>query len=62
MGFLDKFKDAAGDVVQSAKDRVSDVTGVDTDSLIDAAGSITDAGSSLGDAADSLREGKLGGQ
>ena len=59
MSFLDKFKEKADDLVQSAKDRVSDATGVDTDKLIDAAGSVRDAGSNLSDAADSLREGKL---
>ncbi len=59
MSFLDKFKDRADGLVQSAKDKVSDVTGVDADKLIDAAGSVKDAGESLGDAASSLREGKL---
>jgi hypothetical protein len=57
MSFLDKFKDKADGLVQAAKDKVTDVTGVDTDKLIDAAGSIKDAGGNLSDAADSLREG-----
>jgi hypothetical protein len=60
MSFLDKFKEKADGVVQAAKDKVSDVTGVDTDKLIDAAGSIKDAGEKLSDAADSLHEGRQG--
>jgi hypothetical protein len=58
MGLLDKFKDKADSMVQAAKDRVSDVTGVDTDKLIDAAGSLKDAGENLHDAAHSLHEGQ----
>jgi hypothetical protein len=58
MGLLDKFKDKAADLAQGAKDRVSEATGIDTDKLIDAAGSIKDGVESLSDAADSLKEGK----
>jgi hypothetical protein len=58
MGLLDKFKDKAGDLVQGAKDKVSDATGVDTDKMLDVAGNVVDAGHSLSEAADSLREGK----
>jgi len=58
MSFLDKFKDRADGLVQSAKDKVSDVTGVDTDKLIEAAGSVKEAGESLGNAASSLQEGR----
>lgn len=61
MGLFDKLKDKAGEMVQGAKDQISEATGVDADKLIDAAGSLKDAGESLGDAADSLREGKLPG-
>ena len=46
MGLLDKFKDKAGELVQgavqSAKDKVSDVTGVDVDRVTDVAGSVVD--------------------
>ena len=58
MGLLDKFKDKADSMVQAAKDKVGDVTGVDTDKLIEAAGSLKDAGENLHDAAHSLHEGK----
>jgi hypothetical protein len=54
MGLLDKFTDA----IQDAKDKVEDVTGVDSDHLLDAAGSAVEAGHSLSDAADSLQEGR----
>ena len=66
MGIFDSLKDRADGLVQAAKDKVSDVTGVDTDKLIDAAKSVADAGESLSaageslsDAEASLREGKL---
>ena len=66
MGIFDRMKDRADGLVQAAKDKVSDVTGVDTDKLIDAAKSVADAGQSLSDAGgsltdakDSLTEGKL---
>jgi hypothetical protein len=59
MGLLDKFRDAAGDLVQGAKDKVEDVTGVDADNLLEAAGSAADAGHSLSDAVGSLEDGKL---
>jgi hypothetical protein len=61
MGLFDKFKDAAGDLVQGAKDKVEDATGIDADHLIDAVGSASDAGQSLGDAYNSIEEGKLHG-
>jgi len=61
MGLLDRFKDKAEEMVQGAKDSVSDVTGLDTDKLIDAAGSVGDAAGNLSDAAESLRDGKLPG-
>jgi gas vesicle protein len=60
MSFLDKFKEKADSMVQSAKDKVSDVTGVDTDKLIDTAHSLKEAGDSLNEAADSFREGRQG--
>jgi hypothetical protein len=58
MGLLDKFKEKAEGLVQDAKDKVSEATGVDADKLIDTASSLEDAGESLSDAADSLREGR----
>jgi hypothetical protein len=61
MGFLDKFKDAASDLVDSAKAKVSETTGFDADSLLDAADSISEAGDNLSDAANSLREGRHDG-
>ena len=61
MGLLDKFKDKAGEMVQGAKDQISETTGVDTDKLVDAASSLSDAGESLSEAAEALKEGKLPG-
>jgi hypothetical protein len=61
MGLLDRFKDKAGELVQGAKDSVSDVTGIDTDKLVDAAGSVSDAAGSLSDAVESIKDGKLPG-
>jgi hypothetical protein len=59
MGIFDRLKDSAEGLVEAAKDKVSDVTGVDTDKLIDAASSVADAGESLANARDSLAEGQL---
>lgn len=58
MGLFDKIKEKTDSVVQGAKDRVSDATGIDADKLIDAAGSIKDAVESASDAADSIKEGR----
>jgi hypothetical protein len=58
MGLFDKLKEKTDSVVQGAKDRVSDATGIDADKLIDAAGSIKDAVESASDAADSIKEGR----
>jgi len=58
MGLLDRFKDKAGDLVQGAKDKVTDATGVDTDKLLDAADNVVEAGHALSDAAESLKDGK----
>jgi len=56
MGFLDKIKNTAGDLVDSAKDKVTDATGLDTDKVIDAARNVADAGQSLNDAQDAIAE------
>lgn len=58
MGLLDKFKDKAGDLVQGAKDKVSDATGIDVDATLDAAGSAVEGSESLSDAAGSFRDAK----
>ena len=58
MGLLDRFKDKAGDLVEGAKDKVSDVTGVDTDKLLDAADNVMEAGHALSEAADSFKDSK----
>jgi len=60
MGLFDKIKDAAGDLVDGAKDKVSEATGFDADKLIEAGGGFTDAAQSVDDAVSSLEEGKLG--
>lgn len=61
MGLLDRFKDKAEEMVQGAKDQLSETTGFDTDKLVDAASSLSDAGESLSEAAESLKDGKLPG-
>jgi hypothetical protein len=60
VGLFDKLKEAAGDLVDGAKDKVSEATGFDADSLIDAGGGFADAAQSVDDAVSSLQEGKLG--
>jgi hypothetical protein len=57
MGLFDMFKDKATELLQSAKDQVSELTGVElpVDGLIDqasqTAGIVTDAGQNLADTA-----------
>jgi hypothetical protein len=58
MGLLDKFKDKAGEMVDSAKESVSEATGLDVEKGLDVAGSTLDAGKSLFEAADSVTEAK----
>ncbi|HZM81261.1 MAG TPA: hypothetical protein VFC19_36510 [Candidatus Limnocylindrales bacterium] len=60
MGLFDKIKEAAGDLVDGAKDKVSEATGFEADSLIEAGGGFADAAQSVDDAVSSLQEGKLG--
>jgi hypothetical protein len=60
MGLFDKIKDAASDLVDGAKDKVGEVTGIDADSLNEAGGSIADAGESVSEAMSSIEDGKLG--
>jgi hypothetical protein len=55
MGLFDKLKDAAGDVVQGAKDKVSEATGIDVDSTLEAADSLVEAGENISDAAESFK-------
>jgi gas vesicle protein len=55
MGLFDKIKDKADGLVQDAKDKVTDVTGVDADKLLEAADSVSDASEKLSDAAESWR-------
>jgi hypothetical protein len=47
MGILDKLKD-----------KVSEMTGVDGDALVEAAGDVIEAGDNLSEAVDVVREGK----
>jgi hypothetical protein len=61
MGLFDKLKGAADNLVQDAKDKVTDVTGVDADKLLEAADSVTEAGERLNDAADSWRSNRSEG-
>jgi hypothetical protein len=59
MGLFDKLKDAAGGLVDGAKEKVSEATGFDADSLMEAGGGFADAAQSVDDAVSSLQEGKL---
>lgn len=59
MGLFDKLKEAAGDLVDGAKDKVGEVTGIDADHLIEAGGGFADAAQSVDDAVSSIQEGKL---
>jgi hypothetical protein len=58
VGLLDKFKDKAGDMVQSATDKVSDATGIDVQKGLDTLDSIQDTAEKVGDAADSVKDAK----
>lgn len=60
MGLFDKLKEAAGDLVDGAKDKVGEVTGIDADNLIEAGGGFVDAAQSVDDAVTSIQDGKLG--
>ena len=61
VGLFDKLKEVASPLVDSAKDKVGDVTGFDADKLVEAADSAVDAGDSLSAARDALDEGRLAG-
>ena len=63
MGLLDKFKDKASELAESAKDHVSEATGINVDAAIDAAGSAIEGADSLIAAGESFGEtkDKLGG-
>ena len=50
--------DRAKAAIDAAKEKIGEVTGVDTDKLIEAAGGVTDAVSSLSDAATAVQEGR----
>jgi len=58
VGLLDKFKDKADGLVQGAKDRVGDATGVDVDRVVVGASSAIDAADGVVDAVDSAKNAK----
>jgi hypothetical protein len=58
MGLLDKFKDQAGNLIDSAKDKVSEATGLDVDKGLDVANSTLEGGKSAVEAVDSFSEAK----
>jgi hypothetical protein len=57
MGLFDKIKEAAGvdNLVQGAKDKVSDATGIDVDSTLEAADKFVEAGENISDAAEAFK-------
>lgn len=56
MGLFDKLKDKAGDLAQSATDKVSDATGVDIQKGLETLDSIQETADSVKDAADSVKD------
>ncbi len=56
MGLFDKLKEAASPLMDSAKDKVSDVTGYDADKLLEAADNAVDASDNISAATDALGE------
>ena len=58
MGLFDKIKEAASPLVDSAKQKVGDVTGFDADKLLEAADNAFDAGDSIASAGEALRDGR----
>jgi hypothetical protein len=55
MGLFDKLQDAAGDLIQDGKDKLTEATGVDADAMLDAVDSVSEAGEKLGELAESVR-------
>ena len=58
MGLFDKLKEAASPLMDSAKEKVGDVTGYDADKLLEAADSAVDAGDNISAATDALNDGR----
>jgi hypothetical protein len=58
VGLLDKFKDKADELVQDAKDRVGDATGVDVDRVVEGAASAVEAADGAVDAVDAAKQAK----
>lgn len=58
MGLFDKLKEAASPLMDSAKEKVGDMTGFDADKLLEAADNAVDAGDSISAATDALNEGR----
>jgi selenocysteine lyase/cysteine desulfurase len=61
MGMFDKLKEATSGLVDDAKAKVTDMTGVDADKLIDAGNSFTDASDNVSEGFNSLQEGRVHG-
>jgi hypothetical protein len=59
MGLFDKLKEAASPLVDSAKQKVGDVTGYDADKLMEAADHAVDAGDNITAAGEAMRDGRL---
>jgi len=60
MGLFDKLKEAASPLVDSAKEKVGDVTGFDADNLMEAVDHAFEAGDNITSAGEALRDGRLG--
>lgn len=60
MGLFDKLKEAASPLMDSAKDKVGDVTGYDPDKVLEAADNAVDATDNISAASDALDQSRLG--
>lgn len=57
MGLFDKLKEATGvdKLVDSAKDKVSDVTGIDVDNALEVADNLVEAGDKVSEAVEGFK-------
>lgn len=60
MGLFDKLKEVASPLMDSAKEKVGDVTGYDPEKLLEAADNAVDAGDNISAASDALNDSRLG--
>jgi hypothetical protein len=59
MAFFSKIKDRVDDLVHEAKEKVTEVTGVDADKLVEAAGDFRHAAQDAAGGMSAVREGRV---